>query len=100
MGRLARQHFEERNFHNFAWFNRWLGKKLRDAPKPLALLAYDDADAARALGAGLADAGMHHLGLRKKASWVIAKAQSSGMRLSSWPSPHVSENRISFFLSL
>lgn len=119
MGRLARQHFEKRNFHNFAWFstnwlnihklryegfalknvkckmkngkcpqgqvlhstlstlhfpfkwvfseeapperlddfawfNRWLGKKLRDAPKPLALLAYDDADAARALGACLA----------------------------------------------
>ena len=101
MGRLAREHFEERNFHNFAWFstnwlnihrlrydgfnsstpplpnsstlrwvfseeapserlddfawfNRWLGKKLRDAPKPLALLAYDDADAARALGACLA----------------------------------------------
>ena len=98
MGRLAREHFEERNFHNFAWFstnwlnihrlrydgfsnpsnlsnpkrwvfseeapserlddfawfNRWLGMKLRDAPKPLALLAYDDADAARALGACLA----------------------------------------------
>ena len=100
MGKLARRHFEERNFHNFAWFstnwlnihrlryegfnssttqlphsptskwifseeapldrlddfawfNRWLGKKLRDAPKPLALLAYDDADAARALGACL-----------------------------------------------
>ena len=99
MGKLARRHFEERNFRNFAWFstnwlnihklrydgfthsqlsdspapkwifseeapserlddfawfNRWLGKKLRDAPKPLALLAYDDADAARALGACLA----------------------------------------------
>ena len=104
MGRLARKHFEERNFHNFAWFstnwlnihklrydgfthsslpsprspfpvpqkwifseeapperlddfawfNRWLGGKLRAAPKPLALLAYDDADAARALGACLA----------------------------------------------
>ena len=93
MGRLAREHFEERNVHNFAWFstnwlnihrlryegfnssalrwvfseeapserlddfawfNRWLGMKLRDAPKPLALLAYDDADAARALGACLA----------------------------------------------
>ena len=93
MGRLAREHFEEHNVHNsawfstnwlnihrlryegfnspalrwvfseeapserlddFAWFNRWLGKKLRDAPKPLALLAYDDADAARALGACLA----------------------------------------------
>ena len=99
MGRLARQHFDERNFRNFAWFstnwlnihrlryegfsqpphsttptlhtpkwvfseeapmnrlddftwfNRWLGEKLKSAPKPLALLAYDDADAARALGA-------------------------------------------------
>ena len=113
MGRLARQHFEERNFRHFAWFStnwlnihrlryegfrqpadqglkkphaqipknsndqaipkwifaeeappsrlddfawfdRWLGEKLRSAPKPLALLAYDDADAARALGACLA----------------------------------------------
>ena len=96
MGKLARQHFDERNFRNFAWFstnwlnihrlryngfthsqlpnsqtpkwvlseeapmnrlddfawfNRWLGEKLKSAPKPLALLAYDDADAARALGA-------------------------------------------------
>ena len=39
---------------DFAWFDRWLGEKLRAAPKPLALLAYDDADAARALGACLA----------------------------------------------
>lgn len=101
MGKLARRHFEERNFRNFAWFStnwlnihrlryegfnsstpplpnsstlrwvlseeappdrlddfawfdRWLGAKLRAAPKPLALLAYDDADAARALGACLA----------------------------------------------
>ena len=101
MGKLARRHFEERNFRNFAWFStnwlnihrlryegfnsstptlpnsstlrwvlseevppdrlddfawfdRWLGGKLRAAPKPLALLAYDDADAARALGACLA----------------------------------------------
>ena len=101
MGRMARRHFEERNFRNFAWFStnwlnihrlryegfnsptpplpnsstlrwvlseeappdrlddfawfdRWLGAKLRAAPKPLALLAYDDADAARALGACLA----------------------------------------------
>lgn len=95
MGRRARLHFEERNYHHFAWFStnwlnihklryegfagrdavarwvfseeapseriddfawfdRWLGGKLRAAPKPLALLAYDDADAARALGACLA----------------------------------------------
>ena len=101
MGRMARRHFEERNFRHFAWFStnwlnihklryngfltpshlsnlsppqrwvfaeeapperlddfawfdRWLGGKLRAAPKPLALLAYDDADAARALGACLA----------------------------------------------
>ena len=94
MGRLARDHFEERNFRHFAWFStswlnihklryegfaggddvprwvfsdeapperlddfawfdRWLGGKLRNAPRPLALLAYDDADAARALGACL-----------------------------------------------
>ena len=39
---------------DFAWFDSWLGGKLRAAPKPLALLAYDDADAARALGACLA----------------------------------------------
>ena len=39
---------------DFAWFDHWLGDKLRTAPKPLALLAYDDADAARALGACLA----------------------------------------------
>ena len=39
---------------DFAWFDRWLGDKLRAAPKPLALLAYDDTDAARALGACLA----------------------------------------------
>ena len=98
MGKLARRHFDERNFRNFAWFstnwlnihklryngfstpsnpsnlsppqrwvlseeapmdrlddftwfNRWLGEKLKSTPKPLALLAYDDADAARALGA-------------------------------------------------
>ena len=101
MGRMARRHFEERNFRHFAWFStnwlnihklryigfsnpsnlsnlsppkrwvfaeeapperlddfawfdRWLGGKLREVPKPLALLAYDDADAARALGACLA----------------------------------------------
>ena len=101
LGRIAREHFEERNFRNFAWFStswlnihrmryegfakggvvaagdvprwvmtdeaplsriddfawldRWLGARLAAAPKPLALLAYDDADAARALGACIAN---------------------------------------------
>ena len=101
IGHMAREHFEERNFRNFAWFStdwlnihrlrfegfsatssgkidgtvarwvlseempssriddfawfdKWLGEKLRAAPKPLALLAYDDSDAARALGACIA----------------------------------------------
>lgn len=93
MGRIAREHFERRNYRNFAWFSttwqnvhrlryeafaggnanvarwvlaeeappgklddfgwfdRWLGARIRTAPKPLAILAYDDADAARVLGA-------------------------------------------------
>ena len=95
MGQLARSHFAERNYRNFAWFStdwlnvhrlryegfsagddvprwvfsmdapperlddfawfdKWLGEKLLAAPRPLAMLAYDDADAARALGACLA----------------------------------------------
>ncbi len=95
MGRVAREHFEERNFRNFAWFStqwlnihrirceafargdasmprwvlseeappemlddftwieKWLGAKLRASAKPLAILAYDDADAARVLDAAL-----------------------------------------------
>lgn len=93
MGRMAREHFESRNYRNFAWFSttwqnvhrlryeafageagdvarwvlseeappgklddfgwfdRWLGARIRTAPKPLAILAYDDADAARVLEA-------------------------------------------------
>ena len=39
---------------DFERFDGWLGEKLRNASKPLGLLAYDDADAARALGACLA----------------------------------------------
>lgn len=100
LGRIAREHFEERNFRNFAWFStgwlnihrlryegfaraptaravaavprwvfseeapddrlddfrwfdKWLCAKIVAAPKPLAILAYDDADAARVLGACL-----------------------------------------------
>ena len=97
-GRLARDHFEEHNFRNFAWFStewshvhelryagfarmpgsaapaRWvlselvdaariddwrlflktIGKRLAAAPKPLAVLTYDDADAAKVLAATLA----------------------------------------------
>ena len=100
MGRLAGEHFIERNFRNAAWFStgwlnihalryrgfcerfevrppkwiiedeiperqrddlrvitKWLGKKLKDVPKPVAVLAYDDADASRVLSAAL-DAGL------------------------------------------
>lgn len=96
MGRLAGEHFRDRNFGNAAWFStgwlnihrlryqglcevftakpsrwiiegnipdrqrddlrivsKWLGKKLKEAPKPLAVLAYDDADASRVLSAAL-----------------------------------------------
>ena len=95
MGRMAREHFESRNYRNFAWFSttwqnvhklrydgfaasqpvarwvlseeappdrlddfgwfdKWLGAKIKAAPKPLAILAYDDADAARVLEACIA----------------------------------------------
>ena len=100
MGRLAGEHFRERNFRSAAWFStgwlnihalryagfcegfeqkpvrwiiedeiperqrddlrivsKWLGRKLKNAPKPLAVLAYDDADASRVLSAAL-DAGL------------------------------------------
>ena len=100
MGRMAGDHFRERNFRDTAWFStgwlnihalryhgfcegfsvkpqkwiiegeipdhqrddlrivsKWLGAKLKDAPKPIAVLAYDDADAARVLSAAL-DAGL------------------------------------------
>lgn len=36
--------------------SKWLGAKLKEAPKPVAVLAYDDADASRVLSAAL-DAG-------------------------------------------
>ena len=92
IGRLAAQHFEERNFRNVAWFStgwgnvhslryrglterypaakwvvedflpksrrndwgafmRWMAKTLKEAPKPVAALTYDEADAARLLDA-------------------------------------------------
>ena len=92
IGRLAAEHFRERNFRNVVWFStgwgnvhalryrglaesiptekwvveeslaktkrgdwgafmRWIGKLLNAAPKPLAALAYDEADAARILDA-------------------------------------------------
>lgn len=37
--------------------SKWLGAKLKEAPKPIAVLAYDDADASRVLSAAL-DAGL------------------------------------------
>ena len=92
IGRLAAEHFAERNFRNIVWFStgwgtvhalryrglterahaekwvveeslprtrrndwgafmRWMTKILRDAPKPLAALTYDETDAARLLDA-------------------------------------------------
>ena len=39
---------------DFGWFDKWLGAKIKAAPKPLAVLAYDDADAARVLEACVA----------------------------------------------
>ena len=92
IGRLAAQHFAERNFRNIAWFStgwgnvhslryrglterspaakwvaedslpktrrsdwgafmRWMAKTLKDAPKPVAALTYDEADGARLLDA-------------------------------------------------
>lgn len=92
IGRLAAEHFAERNFRNVVWFSvgwgnvhalrygglserapaarwvveealakarrndwnafmRWISKLLKEAPKPLAALTYDEADAARLLDA-------------------------------------------------
>ena len=92
IGRLAAEHFAERNLRNVVWFStgwgnvhtlryagltektpagrwvaeealpksrrnewdafmRWITGKLKESPKPLAALAYDEADAARLLDA-------------------------------------------------
>ena len=92
IGRLAAEHFAERNFRNVVWFSvgwgnvhalrykglterfpagkwviedslpktrrndwgtfmRWIAKSLKEAPKPLAALTYDEADASRLLDA-------------------------------------------------
>lgn len=36
-------------FSDWTYFRRWLGRKLEAAPRPLAVLTYDEADAARLL---------------------------------------------------
>ena len=92
IGRLAAEHFAERNFRNIVWFStgwgnvhslryrgltentpaakwiveeslpktkrndwgafmRWMDRMLKEAPKPIAALAYDEADGARLLDA-------------------------------------------------
>ena len=92
IGRMAAEHFAERNFRNVVWFStgwgnvhalryggltekspagrwiveealpkarqndwpaflRFIGRQLKEAPKPLAALTYDEADAARLLDA-------------------------------------------------
>ena len=47
----------ERQRDDLRIVSKWLGAKLKEAPKPLAVLAYDDADASRVLSAAL-DAGL------------------------------------------
>ena len=47
----------ERQRDDLRIISKWLGAKLKEAPKPIAVLAYDDADAARVLSAAL-DAGL------------------------------------------
>ena len=39
----------KRQRNNWDAFTRWLGRKLADTPKPVAILAYDDYDASRVL---------------------------------------------------
>ncbi len=56
-GEVMRWVFEEEvepsHLDDYTLFEQWLAAKIRSAPRPLGLLAYDDADAARALGACL-----------------------------------------------
>ena len=47
----------ERQRDDLRIVSKWLGAKLKEAPKPVAVLAYDDADASRVLSAAL-DAGL------------------------------------------
>ena len=47
----------ERQRDDLRVVSKWLGAKLKEAPKPVAILAYDDADASRVLSAAL-DAGL------------------------------------------
>ena len=47
----------ERQRDDLRIVSKWLGNKLKEAPKPIAVLAYDDADASRVLSAAL-DAGL------------------------------------------
>ena len=47
----------ERQRDDLRVVSKWLGAKLKETPKPVAVLAYDDADASRVLSAAL-DAGL------------------------------------------
>ena len=54
---IIEEEIPERQRDDLRVVSKWLGNKLKKAPKPLAVLAYDDADASRVLSAAL-DAGL------------------------------------------
>lgn len=51
---VASDSIPAKRFTDWNYFSRWLGKLLRNAPKPLAVLVYDETDAARLLNICLA----------------------------------------------
>ena len=54
---IIEEEIPERQRDDLRAVSKWLANKLKKAPKPLAVLAYDDADASRVLSASL-DAGL------------------------------------------
>lgn len=54
---IIEEEIPERQRDDLRVVSKWLGVKLKEAPKPVAVLAYDDADASRVLSAAL-DAGL------------------------------------------
>ena len=54
---IIEEEIPERQRDDLRIVSKWLGAKLKETPKPVAVLAYDDADASRVLSAAL-DAGL------------------------------------------